>query len=417
MKKHLFVIGIIFLFVGLGFQPAYANDVSIGNVEQQPRGITFKKIYGEAEEDNGYFVQQTTDGGYIITGQTWSFGAGKLDVWLIKTDNNGNMKWDKTFGGTEYDGGMCVRQTNDGGYIIVGIKDSDHDNYGDIWLIKTDSNGNKEWDKTFGSARYDIGAYIQLTTDGGYIITGKLSGRVCLIKTNSSGNVEWTETYPGNMGKCVQQTTDGGYIIIGSRSDDYWLLKTYSNGSMEWEKTFHKKKRNIGECVQQTTDGGYILTGYAEWWDYPEFTSVIWVIKTDSNGNKVWDKVYERLEFDYSEHIQQTTDGGYIITGSTVSLIGNSNNIWLIKTDSAGNRMWDRTFGGIMRDAYGKCVQQTTDGGYIIVGDYERPFGSNDIWLIKTNKNGRLISKGVTNNMLFRLLERFPLISRLLNIG
>src|SRR3990172_2495921 len=202
---------------------------------------TFQKTFGGTSYDWGFSVQQTTDGGYIITGTTPSFGAGGQDVYLIKTDAGGNSLWTKTFGGITYDVGNSVRQTTDGGYIIAGTTYSFGVGNYDVYLIKTDANGNTLWTKTFGGTSSDEGYSAQQTTDGGYVIAGLTDSfgaglyDVYLIKTNGSGDTLWTKTFGGigiDYGLSAQQTTDGGYVIagvtqsFGAGIDDVYLIKT-----------------------------------------------------------------------------------------------------------------------------------------------------------------------------------------------
>jgi hypothetical protein len=404
MKKIL-VIGIIVLFVGLCFQPAFANDVTINRVKQQPRGETFVKTYGGEDVDRGYYVQQTTDGGYIITGET------NRDVWLIKTNSTGNIIWDKNFGGIS---GNCVQQTTDDGYIIIGTTGSIGAGQYDIWLIKTDTTGNEEWNKTFGGLYNDRGYSCQQTTDDGYIITGVTESfgagdeDAWLIKTDSTGSEEWNRTFGGTEdddGRYVQQTTDGGYIVTGqtwSFSINFnaaWLIKTDNTGNIEWNRTFeYGNLLNEGNCVQQTTDGGYIITGETR--KYPD--QEVWLIKTDSAGNKIWEEIFP-YNYVIGYSVRQTSDGGYIVTGTYDGLT--SNRVYLIKTNSAGNEEWYKNYKG-----EGFCVQQTTDDGFIITGERE-----GDVLLIKTNKFGDIKTKAVSVNMLLlRILERFPLLQKLL---
>jgi hypothetical protein len=412
VKKHILVIGIIFLFVGLGFQPAFANDMSIDIEKKHPLGGTFMRTFGGMTYDYGNCVQQTKDGGYIIVGETESFGADGRDVWLIKTNNNGNMVWSRRFGGSKGDAGYSVRQTTDGGYIIAGTKESDFYKYGNIWLIKTDSRGNKVWDKTFGGSDWDWSNCVQQTTDGGYIIigetyswgTGEIHG--WLIKTNNDGNKEWDRFFNGKPGKFVQQTIDDGYIIIVGKR----LVKFDNDGNKIWDKKFESS----GNCVQQTTDEGYIITGVVEldFFDYD-----VWLVKTDKDGNKIWNKTFGGGFRDYGGCVQQTSDGGYIIVGTSNSFDFGSPDVWLIKVDSNGNMVWNRTFGAGRFFAFevGRYVQQTTDGGYIIVGDKGITYTEIcNIWLIKTDEYGKSKTKAVTDNILLqRLLERFPLLERL----
>ena len=365
--------------------------------------IMFSKTFGGSNEDWGYSVQQTTDEGYIITGYTESFGNGDRDVWLIKTDSNGDEEWNQTFGGNDSDYGNSVQQTTDGGYIITGSTESLGNGYADVWLIKTDSNGDEEWNQTFGGSSDDNGESLQQTDDGGYIITGTTLSfgngvDAWLIKTDSNGNEEWNQTFGGSSedrSSSIQQTTDGGYIIIGSTRSfgngwfDVWLIKTDSEGNEEWNRIFGGSGWDNGHSVQQTTDGGYIITGSTN--------SDIWLIKTDSNGNEEWNRTLGGSSVDTGSSIQQTTDDGYIITGSTASYGNGLHDVWLIKTDSQGNEKWNQTFGGNEHDM-GLYVQQTTDGGYIITGRTDS-FGNGsyyipDVWLIKTDSEGNTVPYG-----------------------
>ena len=360
---------------------------------------SFTKTFGGSGTDTGSSVCQTDDGGYIITGETWSYGAGWGDVWLIKTDGAGNEEWNNTFGGSDSEeGASSVSQTTDGGYIIIGGNEYAKDNF-DVLLIKTDGSGNEEWSKTFGGSDDAGGSSGTQTYDGGYIITGNIESYgagdddVWLIKTDASGNEEWNKTFDdiGNeSGNSVQQTTDGGYIITGTTwsydwgNGDVWLIKTDCFGNEEWNKTFGSSFDESGYSVSQTDDGGYIITGYKG--SYGD----VWIIKTDSFGNEEWNNTFGGSNEDVGRSVFQTSDGGYIITGYTYSYGAGSKDVWLIKTDSFGNEEWNKTFGGTDSDS-GSSVSQTDEGGYIITG-YTRSYGagSRDLWLIKTDSDGNV---------------------------
>jgi len=372
-------------------------------------GLGQEWTFGGTDNDWGYSVQQTTDGGYIITGGTASFGNVESDVYLIKTDGNGTEQWAQTFGGTYSDAGTSVQQTTDGGYIITGGTTSFGNGENDVYLIKTDGSGIEQWYQTFGGTGYEYGRSVQQTTDGGYIITGSTTSfgndsvhNVYLIKTDGSGIEQWYETFGvggpngDELGKSVQQTSDGGYIITGNTltdanlNDDVRLIKTDGNGTEQWTQTLGGATHEEGEFVQQTSDGGYIITGGTA--SFGNGSGDVYLIKTDGSGTEQWYQTFGGTDFDLGYSVQQTTDGGYIITGVTASFGNGSGDVYLIKTDGSGTEQWYQTFGGTDFDL-GYSVQQTTDGGYIITGGTASfGNGSGDVYLIKTDSQGSVTS-------------------------
>ncbi len=371
--------------------------------------IGFERWYGHPVyvDERGQSVVQTSDGGYIVTGQ-----AGH-DVYLIKTDSLGDSTWAKTYGGIYPDVGYSVAQTTDEGYIITGhtLTFIPPDSYSkDVYLIKTDVNGDTLWTKTYGDTNRNIGYSVAQTTDGGYIITGetfKYVGSnnysdVYLIKTDSSGDTLWTKKYGGTRYDCgysVAQTIDGGYIIAGyitvtagGVNRNVYLIKTDSLGNTEWTKDYGGLGSGIDEegySVTQTSDGGYIITGYDER-DTNNSITDIYLIKTDSLGDTIWTRTYGGDSDDEGRSVAQTTDGGYIIAGETASFGAGAFDVYLIKTDSSGDTIWTRTYGCQRRD-FAMSVQQTTDGGYIVAGaSLERHINKLDVYLIKTGEDGNV---------------------------
>ena len=371
---------------------------------------TWEKTYDNGRGDQGHSVEQTNDGGYIVTGSTiiWSDSMGfHFQVYIIKTDNNGDTLWTKIYGGEDWDWGNSIQQTTDGGFIITGATYSLQTQTGDVYLIKTDENGDSLWTRTYGGVYVDVGRSVKQTTDDGFIITGYTrssgtgSSEVYLIKTDSNGDTLWTKTFGGeedDKGWSVQQTNDGGYIITGytlsfgvSYYYDVYLIKTDSNGDSLWTKVFNGGSSDMGYSVEQTTDGGYIISGVT--WSSGYGNDDVYLIKTDCNGDTLWTKTFGGVAHESGlTSVQQTIDGGYIVTGTTTSFGNGNEDVFLIKTDSDGNTLWTRTFGGTGDDC-GISVQQTTDGGYIITG-YTWSFGTyyDDVYLIKTDENGIVTS-------------------------
>jgi hypothetical protein len=381
-----------------------------------PGGEGWVKTFGGLGNDWGRSIQHTSDGGYIITGWTSSFGAGSTDVWLIKTNSNGDEEWTRTFGGINYDEGWSVQQTSDSGYIITG-ETKLLGGKTDVLLIKTDSNGNEIWNKTFGGEDWNSGRSVKQISDGGYIITGSTGPEyptkldVLLIKTDSNGNVKWSRTFGGSSpdrGYSVLQTSDGGFIITGT--GEFWLIKTDSDGNKEWSRPSGGYLTKGGCSIQQTNDGGYIVAGGSE-------ARYCWLIKTDSNGNEKWSRTFGGTNIYGGSSVQQTSDGGYIITGSTRSGPHHTpHDIYILKTDANGNKVWDKLYGRKNMDDRGASVQQTTDGGYIITGCTES-FGAReyDVLLMKTDSFGRSKDRSIDNPIL-RLLEDHPLLFKMFHI-
>jgi hypothetical protein len=351
MKRVILVISSAF---ALGFwSEVFAESFGCPKPYSSPNPMSatsFAKTYGGTSWDEAYSVQQTSDGGYVVAGWTWSFGAGASDIFLIKTDASGNIQWAKTYGVTDDDLAYSVQQTSDGGYIVAGRTWSFGTDDWDIFLIKTDANGNVQWAKTYGGTDYDWAYFVQQTSDDGYIVAGGTrsfgvdSVDIFLIKTDANGNVMWAKTYgitDDDLAYSVQQTSDGGYIVagwtisFGAGSWNIFLIKTDANGNIIWAKTYGGISGYGAFSVQQTSDGGYIVAGLtasfgAGWED-------IFLIKTDANGNVQWAKTYGGIDLDWAYSVQQTSDGGYILAGRTVSFGAGGSDIFLIKTDANGN--------------------------------------------------------------------------------
>lgn len=336
----------------------------------------WSRTYGGTDNDAARSVVQSSDAGYAVAGSTRSFGAGWSDFWIVKTDSLGNIEWNKTYGGEGEDVANSVIQTSDGGYALAGRAAFD------LWVVKTDSAGNMQWNKTYGSSGGSSEAYsIVQTSDGGYAVAGytnfapSVGGPFWLVKTDSAGNVQWNKTYGGNGANSIIETSDGGYAMagyIGSDMPDFWLVKTDSTGKEEWSKNYGGSGKDIAFSVVQANDGGYALAGWT--YSFGGGGMNIWLVKTDSNGNAQWNKTYGGGS---AWSMVKTSDGGYALAGTK-----------LVETDAEGNMQWNQTHSESGQDQIYSLVQ-TTDGGFALAGVKEPSGGgNNDFWLVKTDEAG-----------------------------
>jgi hypothetical protein len=358
-------------------------------------GETWEKNFGGSGQDGGYSIQQTSDGGYIIAGYSYVYLEGVSDVYLVKTDGNGNELWSETFGGENNEFGQSVQQTSDGGFVVAGTTGSFGTGSGAVYLVKTDASGDELWSKTFGGSGYDSGNSLQQTGDGGFIIAGTTDSfgagdtDVYLVKTDANGTELWSKTFGGSgsdEGRSVQQTSDGGYIMIGTTLPsepgfhDVLLIKTDANGNELWSKTLGGSQSDYGSQVRQTSDGGFIIAGGTDSFGGGE--TDVYLVKTDASGVELWSKTFGGSDYDSGASVQQTSDGGYIIAGYTNSFGAGGGDAYLIKTDASGDELWSKTFGGSNTDQ-GDSVQQTTDGGFIVTGfTASLGAGDGDVYLV-----------------------------------
>jgi len=363
----------------------------------------WSQTYGGPDSDSAGAMIQTGDGGYALAASTSSLSADKSDFWLIKVDSSGNMEWNKTFGeqGTisPIAGSIAMVQTNDGGYALschtVGtLGDKTHSGF---WLIKVDSSGKMEWDQTHWREGMNLAHSLVQTGDGGYAIAGEArGGDVWLVKMDSFGNMIWDKTCGGggfDYAYSVVQTGDGGYALAGQKGSGFWsstsvlwLIKTDAAGNIEWNQTYGGEETKFVRPLVQTGDGGYAMAGSTN--AFGEGGSDFWLIKTDSFGNMIWNKTYGGADGDRALDLVQTSDGGYALAGFTQSFGAGDVDFWLVKTDSSGNMQWNQTYGGQDFDSAWAIVQ-TTDGGYALAGSTGSfGAGEGDVWLIKTDEYG-----------------------------
>ncbi|GAB3518010.1 3-coathanger stack domain-containing protein [Emticicia fontis] len=414
----------------------------------------------EARYGGGSLVMilSLNDGGYIMGGNGAEYGGvdkteptrGLEDFWVLRVDANGNKLWDKTYGGNNSEFFCTLHQTNDGGFMLFGHSDTDvsgektASNRGskDFWVIKIDANGNKQWDRGYGSENSELLASVLPTPDGGYLMGGSSASYAgneksqtsygyfdyWLLKIDANGNKQWDKQLGGigdDQMLTMTATGDGSYVLGGSSnsaksydkseggrgSEDYWIVKVDGNGNKIWDKTLGGNMFDYISRIVPSGDGGYVLGGWSNSpisgdktqanYGYANF----WVVKIDANGNKLWDKRYGGNNYDYLNDMIATEDGGFIMAGSSKSDISGDKTEapynyttyettfdgWLLKIDANGNKSWDKRFGGTSRDDFKKIIR-TGNGEYLIAGASNSPISGDittplrgDYWLFKIN--------------------------------
>lgn len=359
-----------------------------------PPPATFMKTLGSPGDDLASSIQKTSDGGFIVVGYTTGLGAGREDLLLIKLDASGAVQWTKTAGGAGSDIAYSIRQTSDGGYIVSGSTDS-VTGVAQVLLSKFDGSGTFQWASTLGNASDSAaGNSIQQTTDGGYIVTGIPAGAIGglgLLKYDSAGQLQSVqETFATNhYGNSIQQTSDGGYIVTGNIQDgsayDLSLLKLDGLGNVQWAQVGSVGSQ--GSAVQQTSDGGYAVTGFAS--DRNGVHHVL-LLKFDGSGATQWARMTSGSFNETGDSLQQTSDGGYVVSGRTGSFGGTGQQVFLLKYDAAGLLQWAKA--GVTASG-STFVQQTADGGYLVAGSTASfGAGGSDVVLIRTDANGDVAS-------------------------
>ncbi|MGB4087344.1 hypothetical protein [Methanothrix sp.] len=353
----------------------------------------WNRTYGGRYGDGAWCVQETADGGYILVGNTAIRGEGS-DLWLIRTDADGGSLWSRVLGGSNEDAGYFVRETADGGYIIAGSSYSFGMGGERLWLIRMDGNGSLIWDRTFGGFVHssgDGGWSVDETDDGGYIATGytqsKGNGRkdLWLLRTDDKGDLLWDRSYGGagdDVGLSVLQSRDGGFIVAGRTAslnkkgdDDIWLLKTDDRGVMAWNATYGGDGDDAAFQVVELADG-YALVGRSE--SGAEKERII-LIRVDHLGRKIWERSYLGGS---GASLQQTADGGFVI-GGRIDREESGRDGLIIKTNSAGEEMSRLVLGG-MKDDICSFVIQNRKGDYILAGiTSSYGSGAEDAWLVK----------------------------------
>ena len=362
------------------------------------------RTYGCSAADGSLSTCATSDGGFVLTGYTFAAGSGRADLLVIKTDDEGNMQWHKTFGvpGAEY--GYAISETSDGGYVVAGSTTSVGSGLRDIYVVKTDALGEAQWERTFGGQGSDVGEAIIETTDGDFVICGHTNSLgaggkdVYLIKVDSTGRELWSRTYGGaesDLGVAVLEAAGGGYLVLGSTGSsgagnrDVCLIRTDADGNQLWQKTYGGRAYDAGNSIIETSDGGYLIIGNQDTRGRDADALNVFVVKVDSDGEEVWRNSYGEGNFyDYGVSAVQLGNGSYVVCGATKSTSSGDNNIYLLDIDEDGSLLRSESFGGPGADwANSICLTGT---GEVVLSGYTNSLGSGsyDIFLMKLRSSG-----------------------------
>lgn len=440
------ILTLIALICGAVFiataQPGIQWQISLGG--------TLSDALDKGNSISGNF-RQTPDGGYILAGHSFSNDgdvsghnglSSTSDMWVVKLDSLGGIDWERSLGGSGDEVGHGVIPTSDGGYIAIGESWSDDGDVSghigspdtsDIWVVKLDANGNIQWERSYGGSHWDFGVHIE-EVNGGYVFIGDTRSNdndvsvnkglidIWVVRTDYSGNIIWEKTYGGSSGerpRIINQTDDGGFVCTGftTSSDgdvsnnqnpgflfEIWAFKIDSIGNIDWDRCFGGSSLDQGADIIQTMDGGYALTGYGVSTDgdmtcNPGMgTTTAWFAKLDVSGNLQWSRCYGGSNNDKGRSVSQTADGGYLIGGIAKSIDGDlsfnngEEDCWIVKTDSLGNIEWEKAYGGSGFDGLTAAIL-TADGGIAFAGQslsndgdvsgHHGALTEDDIWVVK----------------------------------
>jgi len=360
------------------------------------------RTYHRGNYEAGRSVQELSGGGFIAVGRTQQLPDASPDVYILRMDDNGDTLWTRKYGWPLIDEPNQVRETSDGNYIVVGKTQAVLDSTYYVLLLKVAPDGDTLWTRTYGHDYwYSYGLSVEEVSTGGYIIAGGCgtyakSTELLLIRTNSDGDTLWTRlhgTYTQEEAWSVRETYDGGFIAAGCRSDDAYLLRTDANGDTLWTKQYGGASSEMGLSVKETPDSGYIIAGST--WSYGSGMSDAYYVKTDRNGDLVWERAHGGPQRDQVNSVVVTTDNHYVSAGVTESFGPLAANMWLVKMDADGDTVWTATYGGNGDDrAY--WGEETSDGGFVLVGS-TNSFGApqHNVYLVKTGPDQSGINEGI----------------------
>lgn len=359
----------------------------------EPPNLEWNRTFGGSDHEWGAFVLETSDGGYIAAGATMSYGAGYFDAYLVKTDPAGNPEWSKTFGGDDNDEATSVLEIAGGSYIVSGTTASKGPGFHNMYLLKIDGAGNEIWSRAYGGDGYDHAAAVVAARDGGYAMAGFTEsfgapGRnMFVVKTDAEGNEVWSAAFGGeeeDAARTIQETMDGGFIIAGysrsplSEKPLLYIVKTDGQGGEVWSRIYEGYGEGIS--IRELPAGGYAVTGTSDW------GSSAFVLTIDGSGAELSSQRFEG--FDHVQDFKGLPGGGTLILASIYIHERDGSVSFLWQLDAQGNVLWSLELDG-------RALEMTRDGGSIVVG------GAGDLSLVKFGpltaafRRGRVNGDGV----------------------
>ena len=420
-------------------------------IQAQPL-VEWSEGLGGSLNDLPEVAYTTSDGNFIMAGQSESSDGsldnnkGGTDLWVTKLDGNGNLIWEKNYGGSEDDFAVDLQPTTDGGFILTGGSASANgdlnDNKGrlDIWIVKINGLGELQWSKSYGGSGVDIGTSIQ-PIPGGYILAGCTGSageqgvsagyggnEFWVLQLDLNGDLVWEKTYGGkrhDAAKTIIANNNGEYLIAGNTwsnggdvsinhgHGDAWVIKINNVGALLWEKNFGGESPDHLNSLSKTNDGNYIFAGVKSEMDlisngfFGRYDEQYWVLKFSESGQMIWEKTFGGNKYDEAFSVESTNDGGYIIGGSVQSNLddfsNNAGNLdaWILKTDANGIEEWSKLYGGAGNENL-KSITETSDGGYLMLAATNSYFidttfvydGYFDWWVVKLEGNSVNVNLG-----------------------
>jgi hypothetical protein len=358
------------------------------------------RAFGGSASDEGYAVIEVSTGGFACVGYTRSSGAGLNDVWLVRTGADGISPWSQTYGGPNHEEGRALLEPSGGGFVIAGETESFGEGLADAWLLHTDATGNLMWNMTYGGPLSDSFHSLIEVSSGGFALGGSTETRISqrdfwLLRTDPNGVHLWNQTYGGfyqDLGQAVLEVSSGGFAIagytqsVGFGSYDLWLVRTDANGNLLWSRYYGGNEIDGACSMIEVSTGGFLLVGETR--SFGEGGGDVWVLHIDAFGNLVWNQTYGGVDFDIGWSAVELSTGGFCIAARTTSFPPGQGDVWLLGIDSDGNLLWNQTFGGLLYDTPSSIIDVST-GGFAIIGTTESfGAGNEDMWLLHVTTLG-----------------------------